>query len=158
VKLVPQPQPATPTVSNIKAKEGRTLIKNLWLKTVDKHNNVAGANLSGKVIARIICSEEGEKEIPLFESNTDTLEFPFNNGSAGIPELVLAENSPGRDSTEYEVQFYLKLHLVAPVPEDISPFYLPFMFYNDFKKQQEMAQLTKEKDQLTESVKAYRSL
>ncbi|XP_073487531.1 structural maintenance of chromosomes flexible hinge domain-containing protein 1 [Aquarana catesbeiana] len=158
VKLVPQPQPATPTVSNVKAKEGRTLVKNLWLKIVDKHNNMAGANLGGKVIARIICSEKGEKEMPLFESNTDTMEFPFNNGSADIPGLVLAENSPGRDSTEYQVQFYLELHPVAPVPGEISPFYLPFMFYNDFKKQQEMAQLTKEKDQLTKSVKAYRSL
>ncbi|XP_018408855.1 PREDICTED: structural maintenance of chromosomes flexible hinge domain-containing protein 1 [Nanorana parkeri] len=158
VKLVPQPQPATPTVSNVKAKEGRTLVKNLWLKTVDQHNNVAGANLTGKVIAKILCSEEAEKETPLFESNTDTIDFPFNNGSADILWLVLAENSPGRDSTEYQVQFSLDLHPVAPVPEDISPFYLPFMFYNDFKKQQEMAQLTKEKDQLTESVKAYRCL
>ncbi|XP_072267463.1 structural maintenance of chromosomes flexible hinge domain-containing protein 1 isoform X2 [Pyxicephalus adspersus] len=158
VKLVPQFQPATPTVSNVKSKENRTLIKNLWLKTVDKHNNVAGANLSGKVIAKIICSDQSEKEIPLFQSNIDTMEFPFKNGSADIPGLVLAENSPGRDSTEYQVQFYLKLHPVAPVQGDISPFYLPFMFYNDFKKQQEMAQLTKEKDQLTQSVKAYRSL
>ncbi|KAM5157298.1 structural maintenance of chromosomes flexible hinge domain-containing protein 1 [Mantella aurantiaca] len=158
VKLVPQPQPATPTVSNVKAKEGRTLVKNLWLKTVDLHNNVAGANLSGTIIARIICSEESENDIPLFEANTDTMKFPFNNGSANIPGLVLAENSPGRDSTEYQVQFYLKLNQVAPVPGDISPFYLPFMFYNDFRKKQEMAELTKEKDQLTASVNAYRSL
>lgn len=50
---------------------------------------MAGANLSGKVIARIICSEKGEKEIPLFESNTDTMEFPFNNGSADIPVSML---------------------------------------------------------------------
>ncbi|XP_068093326.1 structural maintenance of chromosomes flexible hinge domain-containing protein 1 isoform X2 [Hyperolius riggenbachi] len=158
VKLIPLPQPATPTVSNVKPEEGRTLVKNLWLKTVDQHNNVSGANLSGKVVAKIMCSEKDEKEIPVFDSGTDTMEFPFNNGSADIPNLVLAENSPGKDSTQYLVHFYIKLPQPRPLSLDIAPFDLQFMFYNDFEKRQEMAQLTKEKDQLTESVKAYRSL
>ncbi|KAM9308341.1 structural maintenance of chromosomes flexible hinge domain-containing protein 1 [Gastrophryne carolinensis] len=157
VKLIPLPQPATPTVTNVKAEESRTLVKKLLLKTVDQHNNLAGSSFTGKVIANII-SKQQKIEIPLFKTNTNTLEFPFHNGSAEITDLILAENSPGRDGTEYRVNFYLQLDPTVPAPGNITPFELPFMFYDDFRKKQEMAQLTKEKDELTESVKAYRSL
>ncbi|XP_056377631.1 structural maintenance of chromosomes flexible hinge domain-containing protein 1 [Hyla sarda] len=155
VKLVPLPNPATPTVSNVKAEASRTLFRNLWLKTVDEHSNLAGVNLNGKIIAQI-CPSESAEEIPLFQSETDILEIPFRNGSADIPSLILAENSPGTDSTEYKIKFSLVCQTVEPV--DIKPYFLPFFFFNDFKKQQQMAQLTKEKDKLMESVKAYRCL
>ncbi|XP_073406986.1 structural maintenance of chromosomes flexible hinge domain-containing protein 1 isoform X2 [Dendrobates tinctorius] len=156
VKLVPLPNPATPTVSNVKAEETRTLVKNLWLKTVDEHSNLAGVTLNGKIIAEITYSSETEEEIPHFQSNTGTMEFPFENGSAVIPSLILAENSPGTDSTEYTIKFSLVCQTMEPV--DIEPYFLPFLFYNDFKKQQQMAQLTKEKDKLVESIKAYKCL
>ncbi|XP_075069474.1 structural maintenance of chromosomes flexible hinge domain-containing protein 1 isoform X2 [Mixophyes fleayi] len=156
VKLVPLPQPATPTVSNVKTEAGRTLVNNLWLKTVDEHNNLAGVYLSGKIIAKIISTTEAEKEIPEFQSNKKSMEFTFKNGSADIPSLILAKNSPGKDSTEYQIMFSLVSQTLEPV--DIVPYCLPFMFYNDFKKQQQMAELTKEKDQLSKSVKAYRCL
>ncbi|XP_044149498.1 structural maintenance of chromosomes flexible hinge domain-containing protein 1 [Bufo gargarizans] len=156
VKLVPLSNPATPAVSNVKDEDNRTLIKNLWLKTVDEYSNLAGVDLNGKIIAQIISSSETEKEIPRFQSNTDTLEFTFKNGSADIPSLILAEHSPGTDSTEYKIMFSLVCQTMEPV--DVEPYYLPFMFCNDFKKQQQIAQLTKEKDNLTESIKVFKGL
>ncbi|KAG9479018.1 hypothetical protein GDO78_012604, partial [Eleutherodactylus coqui] len=156
VKLVPLPNPATPTVSNSKPEDSRTLVKNLWLKTVDEHTNLSGVDLNGKIIAQIKCSSETEEELPRFQSDTDVLELPFKNGSAHIPSLILAENSPGTDSTEYMIVFSLVCQTSEPV--DVDPYFLPFLFYNDFKKQREMAELTKEKDKLMESVKAYRCL
>ncbi|KAM3928403.1 structural maintenance of chromosomes flexible hinge domain-containing protein 1 [Leptodactylus fuscus] len=156
VKLVPLPNPSTPTVSNVKDETSRTLVNNLRLKTVDEHSNLAGIDLNGKIIAQIISSSETEEEIPCFQSNRDRLEFTFTNGSANIPSLILAENSPGKDSTEYKIRFSLFCQTKKQV--DIEPYLLPFMFYNDFRKQQQMAQLTKEKDKLTESITAYRCL
>ncbi|KAM4688949.1 structural maintenance of chromosomes flexible hinge domain-containing protein 1 [Discoglossus pictus] len=154
VKLVPHPQPATPAVSNVQAEDSRTLVKNLSLKTVDEHNNVAGANLSGRIKVQIVSTEDDE-ELPQFQSNETKIEYPFKNGSAEINSLVLAENSPGKDSTEYQLMFTLVSPALKP---DIDSYCLPFMFYNDFRKQQQMAALTKEKDNLSQSVKAYRSL
>ncbi|XP_063779624.1 structural maintenance of chromosomes flexible hinge domain-containing protein 1 [Pseudophryne corroboree] len=156
VKLVPLPQPATPTVSNEKDEAGRTLVRNLWLKTVDEHNNLAGVDLNGKVIAEIISATEAETEIPLFESNSNSMAFTFKDGSADIPSLILAENSPGKDSTEYQIMFTLLSQTLEPM--NIESYCLPFMFYNDFKKKEQMAKLTQEKDQLSASVKAYRCL
>uniref|UniRef100_A0A8C5QBI3 Structural maintenance of chromosomes flexible hinge domain containing 1 n=1 Tax=Leptobrachium leishanense TaxID=445787 RepID=A0A8C5QBI3_9ANUR len=155
VKLVLLPQPATPAVSNVKDESSRTLVKNLWLKTVDEHNNVAGTNLNGKIIARIKCST-GDLEIPQFESKVDHIVFPFNNGSAEINKLILAENSPGNDSTEYQITF----SLVSPSIEEIAldPYCLPFMFCNDVRKQQQLTELTKEKDRLSLSIEAYKCL
>ncbi|KAM4026795.1 structural maintenance of chromosomes flexible hinge domain-containing protein 1 [Anomaloglossus baeobatrachus] len=156
VKLVPLPNPATPTVSNVKAVGTRTLVTNLWLKIVDEHSNLAGVTLNGKIIAQITYSSETEEEIPHFQSNVGTMEFPFENGSAVIHSLIIAENSPGTDSTEYKIKFSLVSQTMEPM--DIEPYFLPFLFYNDFKKQQQMAQLTKEKDKLEESIKTYTCL
>ncbi|OCT76683.1 structural maintenance of chromosomes flexible hinge domain-containing protein 1 [Xenopus laevis] len=156
VKLVPHPLPPTPTVSNVKAEASRTLVKNLWLKIVDEHNNLAGSNLNGKITVKIICSSEDITEIPQFASRVNVIDFPFRNGSAEISGLILSENTTGKDSTEYKIMFTL----VSPEIEagTIEPYYLPFIFYNDFEKQQQMATLTKEKDQLSQTVKAYRCL
>ncbi|XP_037838399.2 structural maintenance of chromosomes flexible hinge domain-containing protein 1 isoform X2 [Chlorocebus sabaeus] len=72
-----------------------------------------------------------------------------------ITSLVLAESSPGRDSTEYFIVFEPRLPLLS---RTLEPYILPFMFYNDVKKQQQMAALTKEKDQLSQSIIMYKSL
>uniref|UniRef100_A0A8C5ZGB7 Structural maintenance of chromosomes flexible hinge domain containing 1 n=1 Tax=Marmota marmota marmota TaxID=9994 RepID=A0A8C5ZGB7_MARMA len=77
----------------------------------------------------------------------------YVSGVKGI--LVLAENSPGRDSTEYFIVFEPRLPSLS---RTLEPYILPFMFYNDVKKQQQMAALTKEKDQLSKSIVMYRSL
>ncbi|EGW05707.1 EMILIN-2, partial [Cricetulus griseus] len=104
MKLVPDVQPATPAVSNVRSIASRTLVKDLRLS---------------------------------------------------ITTLVLAENSPGRDSTEYFIIFEPRLSTLS---RTLEPYSLPFMFYNDVKKQQQMAALTKEKDQLSKSIIMYRSL
>ncbi|XP_019402215.1 PREDICTED: structural maintenance of chromosomes flexible hinge domain-containing protein 1 [Crocodylus porosus] len=155
VRLLPEPPPATPAVSNVQAVASRTLVKNLCLHIMDEYNNRTGDYLVGKIIAKIECPNEDDTEIPLFQGKVSTVEFPFHYGSAEIVNLVLAENSPGRDSTEYILAFEPD---VPGLEKPLEPYRLSFMFYNNFKKQQQMATLTRERDQLSQSILAYRSL
>ncbi|XP_012507531.1 PREDICTED: structural maintenance of chromosomes flexible hinge domain-containing protein 1 [Propithecus coquereli] len=155
VKLVPKIQPPTPAVSNVRSVASRTLVRDLHLSIMDDYSNHTGIDLVGTIIATIKGFNEEDTDIPLFNGKVRTLEFPFVNGSAEITSLVLAENSPGRDSTEYFIIFEPRLPLLS---RTLEPYILPFMFYNDVKKQQQMAALTKEKDQLSKSIFAYRGL
>ncbi|CAH6792043.1 Smchd1 [Phodopus roborovskii] len=155
MKLVPDVQPATPAVSNVRLIANRTLVRDLHLSITDNYGNHTGKNLVGTVVATIKGFNEEDTDTPLFIGKVRTLEFPFVNGSAEITTLVLAENSPGRDSTEYFIIFEPRL---STLPRTLEPYSLPFMFYNDVKKQQQMAALTKEKDQLSKSIVMYRSL
>ncbi|MBZ3887166.1 Structural maintenance of chromosomes flexible hinge domain-containing protein 1 [Sciurus carolinensis] len=155
VKLVPEIQPATPAVSNVRSVASRTLVRDLHLSITDEYGNHTGINLVGTVVATIKGFNEEDTDTPLFIGKVRTLEFPFVNGSAEIMSLVLAENSPGRDSTEYFIVFEPRLPSLS---RTLEPYILPFMFYNDVKKQQQMAALTKEKDQLSKSIVMYRSL
>ncbi|XP_060679586.1 structural maintenance of chromosomes flexible hinge domain-containing protein 1 isoform X1 [Hemiscyllium ocellatum] len=157
VKLMPEEQPATPTVSNVRAVTHRTLVKNLCLKVMDEYNNPTGEDICGKLVATIRSATEDESEIPQFQGKLSSLAFDLNQGSSVISNLVLAENCPGRDSTEYMLIF--EPTISKPVKRNpLPPYILSFMFYNDFKKQQQMTTLTKEKDQLSLSIIAYRSL
>ncbi|EMP31056.1 Structural maintenance of chromosomes flexible hinge domain-containing protein 1 [Chelonia mydas] len=155
VQLLPESPPATPVVSNVRTVASRTLIKDLWLHIKDEYNNSTGNNLVGKIIAVIKSSSEEDTEIPVFQGKVKTIEFPFNRGSAEIVNLVLAENSPGRDSTEYILEFEADLPALA---KPLEPYRLSFMFYNDFKKQQQMAMLTRKRDELSKSIAAYRNM
>ncbi|XP_036028961.1 structural maintenance of chromosomes flexible hinge domain-containing protein 1 [Onychomys torridus] len=155
MKLVPDIQPATPAVSNVRLVASRTLVKDLHLSITDNYGNHTGMNLVGTVVATIKGFNEEDTDTPLFIGKVRTLEFPFVNGSAEITTLVLAENSPGRDSTEYFIIFEPRLSTLSG---PLEPYSLPFMFYDDVKKQQQMAALTKEKDQLSKSIVMYRSL
>ncbi|XP_042202823.1 structural maintenance of chromosomes flexible hinge domain-containing protein 1 isoform X2 [Callorhinchus milii] len=157
VKLMPEAQPATPVVSNVRSVTNRTLVKNLCLKIMDAYNNAAGENLDGKVLATIKNASEDDGEIPQFQGKVNFLEFELKQGSSSVSNMVLAENSPGRDSGEYILVFEPIVSTKAK-KYSLPPYILPFMFYNDFKKQQQMATLTKEKDQLSQSIVAYRSL
>ncbi|XP_067835802.1 structural maintenance of chromosomes flexible hinge domain-containing protein 1 isoform X2 [Heptranchias perlo] len=157
VKLMPEEHPATPTVSNVRSVAHRTLVKNLCLKIMDEYNNAAGEDICGKLVVTIKSTTEDDSEIPQFQGKISHLEFELNQGSSVVSNLVLTENSPGRDSTEYMLVFEPTISTLGkrnPLP----PYILCFMFYNDFKKQQQMATLTKEKDQLSQSIVAYRSL
>nr|XP_044998928.1 structural maintenance of chromosomes flexible hinge domain-containing protein 1 isoform X1 [Jaculus jaculus] len=155
MKLVPEVQPATPAVSNVRSVASRTLVRDLRLSVTDNYGNHTGRNLVGTVVAIIKGFNEEDSDTPLFIGKIRTLEFPFVNGSAEITSLVLAENSPGRDSTEYIIVFEPRL---SPLSNALESYSLPFMFYNDVKKQQQMAALTKEKDELAKSIVIYRSL
>ncbi|XP_072111996.1 structural maintenance of chromosomes flexible hinge domain-containing protein 1 isoform X2 [Mobula birostris] len=157
MKLMPEEPPATPTVSNVRNVAHRTLVKNMCLKIMDEYNNAAGGDICGMLVVTIRSTTEDDNEIPQFQGKFNFLEYELNHGSSVISNVMLAENSPGRDSTEYLLVFELtvkKMNMKNPLP----PYILPFMFYNDFKKQQQMTSLTKEKDQLTQSIVAYRSL
>ncbi|XP_078396761.1 structural maintenance of chromosomes flexible hinge domain-containing protein 1 [Cetorhinus maximus] len=157
VKLMPEELPATPTVSNVRSVAHRTLVKNLCLKIMDEYNNAAGEDTCGKLVVTIKSTIEDDGEIPQFQGKFSCLEFELNQGSSVVSNLVLAENSPGRDSTEYMLVF--EPVISKPGKRNLLPPYiLSFMFYNDFKKQQQMTTLTKEKDQLSQSIVAYRSL
>uniref|UniRef100_A0A452GY34 SMC hinge domain-containing protein n=1 Tax=Gopherus agassizii TaxID=38772 RepID=A0A452GY34_9SAUR len=157
VQLLPESLPATPVVSNVRTVASRTLIKDLCLHIKDEYNNRTGYDLVGKIIAAIKSSSEEDTEIPVFQGKVKTIEFPFNRGSAEIvvSNLVLAENSPGRDSTEYILEFEADLPTLA---KPLEPYRLSFMFYNDFKKQQRMATLTRERDELSKSIAVYRNM
>ncbi|XP_059562520.1 structural maintenance of chromosomes flexible hinge domain-containing protein 1 isoform X3 [Myotis daubentonii] len=72
-----------------------------------------------------------------------------------ITSLVLAENSPGKDSTEYLIKFELQLPDLSRTLESYS---LPFMFSNDVKKQQQMLAFAKQKDELSQSIEMYRTV
>ncbi|NXY74727.1 SMHD1 protein, partial [Glareola pratincola] len=156
VRLLPDSLPATPAVSNVRTLTSRTLVKDLYLHVMDEYNNHTGIDLVGRIIAKITSpSEDEDIEIPQFEGKVSTIEFPFDRGSAEIvSNLVLAENSPGRDSTEYILVFEPDL---PALKKPLEPYRLSFMFYNDFKKQQQMATLTKERDQLSQSIGVYRN-
>uniref|UniRef100_G1NBJ9 Structural maintenance of chromosomes flexible hinge domain containing 1 n=1 Tax=Meleagris gallopavo TaxID=9103 RepID=G1NBJ9_MELGA len=155
VRLLPDSLPATPAVSNVRAITSRTLVKDLHLHIMDEYNNHTGADLIGRVIAKIKSPNEDDTEIPQFQGKISTIEFPFDRGSAEIvSNLVLAENSPGRDSTEYILVFEPDL---PALKKPLEPYRLSFMFYNDFKKQQQMATLTRERDQLSQSIGVYRN-
>ncbi|KFQ51379.1 Structural maintenance of chromosomes flexible hinge domain-containing protein 1, partial [Nestor notabilis] len=155
VRLLPDSLPATPAVSNVRALTSRTLVKDLCLHVMDEYNNHTGIDLVGRIIAKIKSPNEDDTEIPQFQGKVSTAEFPFERGSAEIvSSLVLAENSPGRDSTEYILVFEPDL---PALKKPLEPYRLSFMFYNDFKKQQQMATLTRERDQLSQSIGVYRN-
>uniref|UniRef100_U3JUU2 Structural maintenance of chromosomes flexible hinge domain-containing protein 1 n=1 Tax=Ficedula albicollis TaxID=59894 RepID=U3JUU2_FICAL len=156
VRLLPDSLPATPAVSNVRALTSRTLVKDLYLHLMDEYNNHTGLDLVGRVIAKIKSPNEEDIELPQFQGKVNTVEFPLECGSAEIvSNLVLAEDSPGRDSTEYILVF--EPHLPA-LKKPLEPYCLSFMFYNDFKKQQLMAALTREKDQLSKSIDLYKKM
>uniref|UniRef100_A0A670IB57 Structural maintenance of chromosomes flexible hinge domain containing 1 n=1 Tax=Podarcis muralis TaxID=64176 RepID=A0A670IB57_PODMU len=152
-QLMPRILPNTPTVSNAQSVGSRTLVKDLTLVIMDEYKNCTGNDLDGKIIAKIRSSTDKVKDIPLFQGKTDTVEFPFHRGIVEIEDLVLAENSPGRDSTEYILVFEPDIPILN---RRLEPYCLPFMFYDGYKKQQQMATLSKERDELSKSITAYR--
>ncbi|XP_048653731.1 structural maintenance of chromosomes flexible hinge domain-containing protein 1-like [Marmota marmota marmota] len=84
VKLVPEIQPATPAVSNVRSVASRTLVKDLRLSITDEYGNHTGINLVGTIVATIKGFHEEDTDTPLFIGKIRTLEFPFVNGSAEI--------------------------------------------------------------------------
>ncbi|XP_061452282.1 structural maintenance of chromosomes flexible hinge domain-containing protein 1 isoform X2 [Rhineura floridana] len=154
-QLIPRISPNTPAVSNDRAIGSRTLVKDLSLVITDEYQNCTGNDLDGKIITKIKSSIDRDKDIPLFQGKTSTVEFPFHRGIVEIEDLVLAENSPGRDSTEYILVFE---PVIPTLKRCLEPYCLSFMFYNGYKRQQKMATLTKERDRLSQSITAYRNL
>ncbi|XP_034285438.1 structural maintenance of chromosomes flexible hinge domain-containing protein 1 isoform X2 [Pantherophis guttatus] len=67
-------------------------------------------------------------------------------------DLVLAENSPGRNKTQYTLVF----EPIIPLKHYLQPYYLSFMFCNDYEIQKEMADFMKQRDSFSQSIKTYR--
>ncbi|XP_060631107.2 structural maintenance of chromosomes flexible hinge domain-containing protein 1 [Anolis sagrei] len=153
-QLIPRNLPNTPAVTNVWAVGSRTLVKDLTLIMMDEYKNCTGNDLDGKIIAKIKSSIENDTDIPMFQGKTNTVEFPLHRGIVEIEALVLAENSPGRDSTKYILEFE---PAIPTLKRPLKPYCLSFLFYDGYKKQQQMATLTKRRDELSQSIHAYRS-
>ncbi|KAL2085320.1 hypothetical protein ACEWY4_018640 [Coilia grayii] len=152
VKLAPEDPPATPVVSNNNVLANRTLVESLYLKIMDEYNNPAGEGCNGQVFVSLKSpSGCSQKDLPLFEGNVSRASYPLENGESLIKELALAENSPGRDGTEYILVFEADIL-------ELTPFELPFRFYNDVENQRQMSALSQKKDRLSLSIDVYNSL
>ncbi|XP_044184398.1 structural maintenance of chromosomes flexible hinge domain-containing protein 1-like [Acropora millepora] len=157
MKLEPESIPATPTVSNTQRNNSRLLVKTLKLQLKDKFDNLTGENLKGKVVISVNSSSEGIDEIPALAGNLYSTEVPLVKGVATVQNLLIQENTAGKDGQEYLLNFSAQIPANAS-PHPIPPFTLAFLFYNDVRKQQQMAQLTKERDHLFETIRTYRLL
>ncbi|RMX48106.1 hypothetical protein pdam_00002687 [Pocillopora damicornis] len=157
VKLEPESIPATPTVSNTQRTNSRTLVKTLKLQLKDKFDNLTGESIRGKVVITVSTPSEGIDEIPALAGNVYRMEVPLLKGTANVQNLLIQENTAGKDGQEYLLNFETQIPANAS-PHPIPPFTLAFLFYNDVRKQQQMAQLTKERDHLFETIRTYRLL
>ncbi|XP_022533344.2 structural maintenance of chromosomes flexible hinge domain-containing protein 1 isoform X2 [Astyanax mexicanus] len=157
VRLVPESSPATPVVSNSDA-GNRTLLDSLCLKIMDKYNNPAGTGKNGQVVVTVIGAAGSKaKDLPLFEKKAKSVSYKLTEGEATITGLALMENSPGCDGAEYTLQFQPVIEGPGPSPT-ITPFTLPFRFYNDAENQKVMAEMSKKKDQLSHSIVLYKGI
>uniref|UniRef100_UPI00358EB05B structural maintenance of chromosomes flexible hinge domain-containing protein 1 n=1 Tax=Myxine glutinosa TaxID=7769 RepID=UPI00358EB05B len=156
-RLKPTSPTETPTVSNTHPEASRTLLTELQLHLVDKFDNRTGLTKTGKVIVKLEPPPDfPQLELPTFRGQKTKLVLPLANGVCNVPKLMLAENCPGKGSTEYIVTFTAQSNLlnVEPAPS----FSLPFVFYNDFKKQLKMAELSKKRDGLQNNIRLYGNL
>uniref|UniRef100_M3ZIZ6 Structural maintenance of chromosomes flexible hinge domain containing 1 n=1 Tax=Xiphophorus maculatus TaxID=8083 RepID=M3ZIZ6_XIPMA len=151
IKLEPDYQQQTPVVFYCTDIANRILVENMTLKITDQFGNSAGQNLNGTVFISIKCpEEERNRSLPLFDGKTNTISIKLKEGSALINSLAIMENSPGDNGSRYILHF--KPEVTNP-PTSLSPFELPFHFYNDAENQQKKIQLMKKKDELTEAIK-----
>ncbi|XP_014838435.1 PREDICTED: structural maintenance of chromosomes flexible hinge domain-containing protein 1-like isoform X3 [Poecilia mexicana] len=148
VKLGPECQPQIPVVSYSRDIANRTLVENMTLKIMDQYGNPTGQNLNGKVLVSIKCPDgEQSRNLPVLEV-ASTVEINLKDGSTHIERLAIRENSPGENGRKYILIF--KPEVVMP-PTSLSPFELPFHFYDDSENQRKVSELTKKKDELTDN-------
>ncbi|XP_008395049.2 structural maintenance of chromosomes flexible hinge domain-containing protein 1-like [Poecilia reticulata] len=151
ITLEPDCQQQTPVVFYCTEMANRILVENMTLKITDQFGNSAGQNLNGTVSISIKCPEEERSRIlPLFDGRTNIISVKLIEGSVLINSLAIMEDSPGENGSRYVLHF--KPEVTNP-PTSLSPFELPFHFYNDFENQQKKVELMKKKDELTEAVK-----
>ncbi|CAH3188148.1 unnamed protein product [Porites lobata] len=129
VKLEPETMPATPTVSNTQRTNSRTPVKTLKLQLKDKFDNLTGENLKGKVVVKVTTPSEGIDEIPALTGNVYSLEVPLVKGVATVQNLLIQENTAGKDGQEYLRNFHTQIPPNSS-PHPIPVFTLAFLFYN----------------------------
>ncbi|XP_070603694.1 structural maintenance of chromosomes flexible hinge domain-containing protein 1 isoform X2 [Erythrolamprus reginae] len=150
--LKPQTPPNTPAVSNVQEIGSRRLVENLIFILTDKYKNPTGNDLHGKIVAKIESSTEKDINIPVFQGNRRTVDFPFHNGKVEIEDLVLAENCPGRNKTEYNLVFE---PIIPALKQYLQPYNLSFFFSNDYESHKQMADLTKNKDGILQAIRLF---
>ncbi|CAL1539296.1 unnamed protein product [Lymnaea stagnalis] len=154
--LIPIDRRTTPTVSNTKSLTSRTLVKSLRLELRDEFDNQLGKGYNGKVKVQI-CAPTKVDEIPEFVGGEDVIEFTLQNGQCTLQNLTLQESTCGKDGFEYVLKCTVICDMI-PKNKPLPPLDIPFLFYNDAKKQQQMAALSKERDALQNTIRAYKSM
>jgi len=153
--MTPDPSP-TATVSNTRSVASRTLIKYLKLQMQDEFANNLGQGYDGQVKVTISGPDSGD-DLPTFVSGSSCMTFALKSGQCVLQSLVLQENSPGKDGFEYKLSCSVSCDSVAK-NRPLKPLLLPFLFYNDARKQQQMASLSRERDKLQATIQAYRDM
>uniref|UniRef100_A0AAQ4NWH7 Structural maintenance of chromosomes flexible hinge domain containing 1 n=1 Tax=Gasterosteus aculeatus aculeatus TaxID=481459 RepID=A0AAQ4NWH7_GASAC len=138
---------------SLKIDDGKLLSSNQ-----DEHGNAAGRDLGGTVVVSIENlggggSGSSGQSVPLFEGQKNSLTTSLVEGKAHFTRLVLMENSPGEDGSDYLLLFRPEGPMV---PTTLDPFPLLFHFNKDAENQQKMFELTKKKNTLTTSIEALR--
>ncbi|XP_072175383.1 structural maintenance of chromosomes flexible hinge domain-containing protein 1-like [Diadema setosum] len=151
-KLVPETVPKTLTVTNTPGSHSRTLVHSLNFHLVDAYGNMTGQDVSGSLEVHLRGGSNGT-EVPCLHGNKHAMQFSFHKGCAHVENVLLQEKTPGRDGNEYSLHFILNCRGVT-----VDPYILPFLFYNDVKKQQKMAHLSKERDSLNKTIQSYKEM
>ncbi|ESO82055.1 hypothetical protein LOTGIDRAFT_135415, partial [Lottia gigantea] len=154
VELSPVDSPGIPTVSNTSSTSSRLLIRSLKLLIKDAYGNLK-PECEGEVTVSIT---GGVSEIPVFVGNSGSTELSLKliSGVCTLQNILLQENCPGKDGYEYNLECRVT-SLEPGSRKQIPPYNIPFLFYNDAKKQSQMAMLSKQRDNLQNEIRLYKS-
>ncbi|XP_041360659.1 structural maintenance of chromosomes flexible hinge domain-containing protein 1-like [Gigantopelta aegis] len=156
VEISPDQSPGTPTVSNTRNAASRCLIRYLKVLLRDQYKNLVSEGYSGEVELKIV-GPTGITEIPVFVGGSRSLTIPLTNGEALLQNLMLQENTHGKDGLEYTLRCQVTCSVI-PKNRAVAPLNIPFLFYNDAKKQSQMSALSKERDNIQSAIRVYRSM
>ncbi|KAL4217928.1 inactivation of X chromosome by DNA methylation [Mactra antiquata] len=130
--------------------------KHQLFSNVDKYGNHVTKGMNGSVLLEIE-SKIPDKELPVFNGKQKNTTLTLAGGTCTIQNLMIQENSPGVDGCEYRLLCTVDCNAI-PKTQNIKPYIIPFLFYDDVKKQLEMSTLSKERDSLQTTIKTYKSL
>lgn len=122
---------AFPIVSGVPAEYSSTFSNkpNFKYFLQDKFDNLTGETLKGKVVVKVTTPSDGIDEIPALAGNVYSMEVPLVKGVATVQNLLIQENTAGKDGQEYLLNFHTQIPANAS-PHPIPPFTLAFLFYN----------------------------
>ncbi|KAK3701987.1 hypothetical protein RRG08_017877 [Elysia crispata] len=121
-------QLTTPTVSNTRSATSRMLIKSLNLELRDEFDNVLDEGYNGKVKIQIT-SDSNVDEVPCLNNEANVAEFSLINGRCRLQNLLVRENTSGKDGFEYHLKCTVICDAI-PKNKPLLPLNIPFLFYN----------------------------
>lgn len=154
VKIAPQQDPIIPSVSNQSKASCRNLLKYLKLDLTDRFGNNTAMNMTGVLTLQVVSPDPSVKEVPYFEGNVNQYQVPISKGCAVVQNLQIQENTEGVDGFKYILRFTPKMQNKMSLPN----YEVPFLFYNDASKQEEMAKLTKKRTELLKQLQTFEDL